>query len=96
MPKIKVNGRINKVNGNNDVRLRVVNKEEHRAKGGNALAVSTNSLAPQAELEPAGQRTRGFTASKNARSKWAVRFLRYSLRGATSIGRKTPAHTLVC
>lgn len=64
MPKIKVNGRINKVNGNNDVRLRVVNKEEHRTKGGNALAVSTNSLAPQAELEPAGQRTRGFDVPK--------------------------------
>lgn len=33
MPKIKVNGRINKVNGNYDARLRAVYKEEHRAKG---------------------------------------------------------------
>ena len=33
MPKIKVNGRINKVNGNDGVRLRAAYKEEHAADG---------------------------------------------------------------
>lgn len=54
MPKIKVNGRINKMNGNDDIRLRVVYKEGHATDGATPLAVSAKSLAPQTELEPAG------------------------------------------
>ena len=96
MPKIKVNGRINKVNGNKDACLRAVYKEEHATDGDIALAASTKRLAPLTELKPAGQRIRGFNTSKNAQSKWAAQRLCYGLRGATSIGRKTPAHTLVC